>query len=105
MKSITIADLFEPKSNQWNLRGDSYLWDELQAYFSDTRLPDSSQELIELLTEAFETLTSHPLQEDKSFFIDKLAKGERLSGAVSTQFWRERALPLLQLRYEHAFER
>lgn len=104
MKQLTIADLFEPKSNQWTLRGDSYLWDELQAYFSATPLPATSQELVELINEAFEILTSHPLTEDKTFFIDKLAKGERTSGAVSPAFWRERALPLLQLRYEHAFE-
>ncbi|WP_020560720.1 hypothetical protein [Thiofilum flexile] len=103
MQPLTIADLFEPKSNQWNLRGDAYLWDELQAYFSGVPLPDNSQELTELVIEAFEVLTSRPLTDDKTFFIDKLAKGEMISGCVSPPFWRERALPLLQLRYEYAY--
>lgn len=105
MKQLTIADLFEPKSNQGSLRGDSYLWDELQAYFSASPIPKSSHELVEQVTEAFEVLTGQPITENKNFFIDKLAKGERTSGAVSPTFWRERALPLLKIRYDHTFER
>lgn len=100
MTSITLADLFDPKPNQWGLRGDAYLWDELQAYFSDMPLPRSSIEWEELLIEAFEVLTNHTLNEEKAFFIDKLAKGTMTSGGVLASFWREKAIPLLKLRYE-----
>lgn len=102
MKAQTIADLFDAKPNHWGLRGDAYLWDELQAYFSDMPLPDSTEELEELVGEAFEILTNHTMNDEKSFFIDKLAKDTPVSGGVLPNFWRERIVPLLKIRYQHA---
>ncbi|WP_442511262.1 hypothetical protein SH528x_002932 [Novipirellula sp. SH528] len=40
----TIADLFDPVPEQWGLRGDPYLWREMQASFADTVLPETGTE-------------------------------------------------------------
>ncbi len=97
-----IASLFSTMGIQWGLRGDPHLWREMEQYFAATPLPETVDELPPLIKAAFETLTGHPFSFDKHFFVDRYDSGGMSSGYISTQFWQERAIPLLCDRYEKA---
>jgi hypothetical protein len=47
-----VASLFEPAPDQWGLRGDPYLWDELAAKFHGVPRPASREHLESLLVAA-----------------------------------------------------
>jgi hypothetical protein len=99
MSIKTIADLFQETPKQWGLRGDPYLWQEMQNYFAQTPLPHSGEQLEQLLTQAFETLTGQPITSEKFIAVDRFPRGGMSGGMVSPAFWRETAVPLLCERY------
>ena len=95
----TIADLFEPKPEQWGLRGDPYLWRETAQYFCDAPLPSSLIQLTAALEEAFLLLTNKSISFSGNFHIPRHSHGGMSSGHISTEFWRKRAIPLLLSRF------
>ena len=106
MSAIFISSLFEERPWQWGLRGDPYLWEEMQSEFIAAPLPESAEQLKVTLEAAFESLTGIPLSSEQEFiFIERLAHGGMSSGGVSLRFWRETAIPLLIGRYNHAKEK
>lgn len=95
-----VADLFQEKPRQWGLRGDPYLWEEMQNHFAQTPLPHSAEQLAQQLAQAFETLTGQPITAEKHFSVERFPRGGMSGGMVSPAFWRETAVPLLQARFE-----
>lgn len=98
--SKTIASLFEERPFRWGLRGDPFLWQEMRAHFDEIPLPASTRELAELIEAAFALLTGHPLSESEPFFIERFSHGGMSSGMVSPEFWRDKAIPMLQERFD-----
>lgn len=96
----TIADLFQKKPGQWGLRGDPYLWDEMANHFVSIPLPDSTIQLEQLLSQAFETLTGQPITSEKFIAVDRFPRSGMSGGLVSPEFWRETAVPVLLTRYQ-----
>ena len=60
-KRLTAADLFEPKPQNWGLRGDPYLWEDMKKNFSSVTLPVSTEVFIEKFRAGFEEITGMPL--------------------------------------------
>lgn len=103
MSAIFIASLFDERPWQWGLRGDPYLWEEMQTNFIATPLPETADQLKVALEAEFLSLTGHPINSEQEFiFIERLAHGGMSSGGVSIPFWRETAIPLLIERYNQA---
>ena len=100
----TVASLFEEKPRQWNLRGDPHLWREMAAHFAQTPLPATADELSALIETAFESLTGYPLSSTTPFFIERYSHGGMSSGYISPDFWRDKILPLLRIRYAELLE-
>lgn len=106
----TVSVIFEQKPVQWGLRGDPYLWDDLQAAFASVPLPYSELQSVNQFHTAFEKLTQYPLNVEKEqIYFEKYAYGGMSSGHISLTFWKERALPLLigrlkQLNEESIFQ-
>lgn len=98
--SRTLASLFDEEPFRWGLRGDPYLWREMRAHFDETPLPASTRELAALIEQAFASLTGHPLSETEPFHIERFSHGGMSSGMVSPQYWREKAIPMLQERFD-----
>ena len=48
-----ISEIFEKEPLQWGLRGDPYLWREMQLYFSSTPIPNTIAALNHQLEQAF----------------------------------------------------
>ncbi|MCC3359137.1 hypothetical protein [Bacillus sp. REN16] len=98
----TVSIIFEQKPEQWGLRGDPYLWDDLQTAFAMVPLPCSESQFTQLLKRYFEELTNHPFDSETDFFIvEKYAHGGISSGGISMEFWEMRALPLLMNRLKN----
>jgi hypothetical protein len=98
----TIGELFLEKPWQWGLRGDPHLWQELAGHFAQTPLPSSPEQLEQLLTQAFETLTGHPISTEKHIPVERFPRGGMSGGLVSPEFWRETAVPLLLTRFQNS---
>lgn len=97
--SATVASLFQPPPDQWRVRGDPYLWDEIAQYFVDTPLPKTKQQLAALLESAFQRFTGTPVTaEIEGVFVERYDLGGLSSGLVSPGFWRTTAIPLLKSR-------
>ncbi|MFZ6873422.1 MobA protein [Undibacterium sp. Di27W] len=103
--TLTIAMLFKEAPTSWGLRGDPYLWEELQEYFATAALPESAILLQEKIEQAFQDLTGLSMYESDNFLIPRFAHGGMSSGQICTKFWRESAVPLLMQRYEASFRK
>jgi hypothetical protein len=91
-------NIFEKKPSQWGLRGDPFLWNELETLFLLTSEIQTEEEFEIWFRKAFEQLTGIALAVNKDIYIQKYAKGGISSGYVSCNFWLDKGLPLLKSR-------
>ena len=92
-KDLTI--IFENKPNQWGLRGDPYLWDEMAEACKGESLDTDDYSIAGFVSEYFERVTGVPLTYDAIGHCERLEHGGMSSGSVSGQFWISRGIPLL----------
>ena len=52
-----VSKIFKKRPEQWGLRGDPYLLDELENYFSNIKIPYPEEEFKEAICVAFEKFT------------------------------------------------
>jgi len=92
---------FRPEPKQWGLRGDPWLWLELQATLELVKDPQSVERFEELLWAIIKELTG----EDFQVFDDVMVAVERYphlgmsGGSVCPPTWRDDLVPLLVDRY------
>jgi hypothetical protein len=98
-KPRTVASLFEEEPMHWGLRGDPHLWREMRGYFEQTPLPGTSDELITLIDNAFQSLTAHSMSELEMFFVERFHHGGMSGGHIAPEFWREEVVPMMCARY------
>lgn len=96
-----VSLLFKERPDRWGLRGDPYLWEEMENELSDINLPNKINQFTTLIEATFEKITGFPISFRDNFFIKKYGHGGMSSGYISPGFWREEALPLLQKRYKN----
>lgn len=95
----TIEDLFQDEPGEWGLRGDPYLWAEMQKYFSGVPIPDDEDHLRSCISKSFKSLTGKALSTRKHFYVDAFAHGGMSSGYIDPTFWRKKTIPLLIQRF------
>lgn len=93
--SKSVSVIFEEKPKQWGLRGDSYLWEDMQKVFSTVPITISQDDFVKKFELAFEEITGTPLTYDDYICFPKYAHGGMSSGQISGEFWIDKALPLL----------
>ncbi len=98
-KPTHVASLFDAEPYGYGLRGDPFLWKELKERFEKTNLPKNEIDLLEMITEQVIQCTGQPLQKDKNFFIEKYNRGGMSSGTICSDFWLNKAIPLLIGRF------
>jgi hypothetical protein len=96
----TVSFLMTPKPQQWSLRGDPYLWDEMVNHLATTKIPASIDDLTAIIEKAFIELTAHPITYRDNFYTEKYAHGGMSSGHIDPRFWKNKLIPLLVERYE-----
>lgn len=95
----TVGDLFHERPEQWGLRGDPYLWDELLEVLANVTLPSDRDEIESILDTAFKNATGTSLAFLDEIEIRRFAHGGMSSGGISGSFWREKGFPLVIERY------
>jgi hypothetical protein len=94
--------LLRIKPETFGARGDTYLWDDIEAYFGNDELPMLWAEFVASIYTAFEELTGKTVFVDKWFHVEKYAHGGMSSGFVEPNYWREggNGMEFLRGRYE-----
>ena len=82
-----LRDLFEPEPDQWGLRGDPYLWQELKEQLGMAPAPDTEQELVALLGRTIKGLLGEPFTMDGQLYVERFAHGGMSSSSVSGDSW------------------
>lgn len=100
MQHLSFTDLFSPRPDDWELRGDPHLWDELSAHLAEVVVPNSANAVRKILATAIETLTGASLAGSGVVAIDRYPDDGMSSRHVSLRFWNETALPLLLSRFQ-----
>lgn len=93
-----IADLFYPAPNQWGFRGDLFLWLEMRQALCHVEVPERIDDLSMILSTAFTSLTSKVLEDGKQFSVARYFRGGMSEGLISSQFWSEDFIPMMQRR-------
>ena len=96
MKNENLDRLFTPTPKQWGLRGDPYLWNELEQVSKLLLLPQTVDDLEDLLLVLFKNLTGRNLEKGQDIFVKRFAAGGMSSGVVCSDFWLENGLPSLK---------
>ena len=96
-----LRTIFKTLPSQFGLRGDDYLWDDLESFFSNKPVPESESLLIEEIHNAMEELTGKSTLSKQNFFVQKYSRGGMSSGIVSHTFWEKQGIPLLIGRYRN----
>jgi hypothetical protein len=97
---LTIGKLFFDEPNQYGLRGDIGLWEDLGKYFLLHDLPQNENLLPGLIDAAITTLTGSSVFNGKNFHVDKYNQGGMSGGGISCAFWTRKAIPLIMSRMQ-----
>ncbi len=97
-----VSEIFLEKPQKWGLRGDPHFWDYLQKYYSDKRLPYSTNELESDICRLFQELTDKPLEKIENnigYRVEMFAyTGGMSAGAICIEFWLDKGIPMLKNR-------
>jgi hypothetical protein len=93
--SSQIREIFIRKPKQWGLRGDQYLWDDLDQHFTTySLLLDEAAFLNEMKRYLDHLAETNPRDQD-TVYISQYDHGGMSSGCISLSFWENIATPLL----------
>jgi hypothetical protein len=90
-----LSLIFERKPEQWGLRGNPYLWDEMRDLFGGASLDISTRDLADQICECYENAVGEPLKYGSKVFVERFAHGGMSSGYVSGEFWICIGIPFL----------
>ncbi|WP_035795254.1 hypothetical protein [Butyrivibrio sp. WCD3002] len=90
-----LSQIFDKKPEQWGLRGDPYLWDEMKEVFVGESLDISTRDLANQICEYYEKAVGEPLKYGSMVYVERFAHGGMSSGHVSGEFWICCGIPLL----------
>lgn len=93
--NITVAEIFRERPEHWGLRGDPYLWDDLEEVFREIPLPYEEECFLSKLNLAIDEITGQRLEEGEDIDVEMYDHGGLSSGKVSYDFWTNTAIPIL----------
>jgi hypothetical protein len=94
-------NIFSERPLQWGLRGDSYLWDDLELEFRSREIPASLEEFQKRFKVLYLQLTGSDIERAETVRLEKYGHGGMSSGSVSGSFWLNRVYPMLSERYSN----
>ena len=95
---MTVAEIFRERPKRWGLRGDTYLWNDLEQVFREVQLPCDEECFLSKLYLAIEEIVGQSLEDGENMDVKMYDCGGLSSGKVSYDFWINRAIPLLMER-------
>lgn len=94
---VSVGKIFQDRPQQWGLRGDPYLWDDLEKHFADIYTPLTEEEFNREFCKAFNELIGATLGTVDTY-VSKYSRGGMSSGMICSTFWTDTALPMLTKR-------
>lgn len=95
-----VSEIFNRKPLQWGLRGDPYLWDDLQKIFNTVEVPHKEETFLQELLSYIQLLIGGTLNQDSIIIVEHYNKGGMSGGSISGDFWFGKAIPLLIKRLQ-----
>lgn len=92
---VNVGAIFHKKPMQWGLRGDPYLWEDLEKYFSSIAIPYPEDDFVEEICKVFHQLTGHKMESKGTVRVSGYSHGGMSSGMICQEFWMNEAIPLL----------
>ncbi len=90
-----LSLIFERRPWQWGLRGDPYMWDDLQSRCMGKSADMDEYDLAHMVFDFFEETTGEALSMDSRPYVEKYAHGGMSSGGLSGEFWISKGIPML----------
>ena len=98
MKDLSL--IFDNKPTQWGLRGDPYMWEDLQKDFRGKFIEDADwYSVVGAVFHKFEEKARIPLTLGAQAYVAEYAHGGMSSGSISGDFWISRGIPILFENY------
>lgn len=96
----TVGALFAAQPERWGLRGDTYLWRELERHFADLPLPAAANDVPNIVASEIERWAGvAPSGDAAPVYVSELDPGHGMSaGMVDLAWWASVALPMLEQR-------
>ena len=99
--NLAVSAIFEDRPRQWGLRGDPYLWEDMQRHFDAHLLPYPKERFIHDFHHFFLAACGKNLGCETMTHVPRYAVASGMSrGMVSHVFWKEKALALLLKRLD-----
>jgi len=95
-----ISKLFEKKPGTWGLRGDGGFWFELKDKIGHLDLPESEEELIQILYKNYELILGKSIESKNRIFKEEYNYGGMSGGSVSPDFWLTKGFPYIVDNYK-----
>lgn len=95
--------VFHTQLVRFGLRGDPVLWARLKDHFAAQGIPETEAQFTEALTEQFQAITGHDINDAPDRFgVQSLKRkqGGMSNGMISAGTWRRSLLPLLIARHK-----
>lgn len=94
MKYTSMHDVLNHQPRKVGLRGDAYLYFEMEKYFEGVDIP-SKDGFATLIAGAFKFITEISINSTERVFVEELAHGGMSSGVVDPVFWKNEVIPYL----------
>lgn len=97
----TTANIFQPKPQQWGLRGDPELWKMLNEQFNSEDPPRTQEGFEDWLQKTFQALLSQgERQSAEIIYFPNFSQDGMSGGKIHVPWWQEKGLPILKSRFE-----
>lgn len=92
---MNVEVVFDVKPDQWGLRGDPYLWEDIKNECTLSFEEVSKEDFKLYLVEMFEKKTGRSVNTQEPIYLEKYSFGGMSSGNVDPNTWRKKLIPLL----------
>ncbi|SHK71495.1 hypothetical protein SAMN02746009_01445 [Hymenobacter psychrotolerans DSM 18569] len=98
MNPTQLQFIFHPTPDQWGLRGDPALWQELEYVCATLQLPTSPAAIDQLLAFLYHNLVGEEPVAGHRPYVPRYQGGGMSGGHVSADFWLTQGFPTLKSR-------
>lgn len=99
-KVFNLSVLFVERPKKYGYRGDYYFWEYLEQYFHRHPELTERKDIEETIKQQFKKMSGTELTTDAITCVQEFAHGGMSSGFLSGDFWLNKAIPLLQNRFD-----
>ena len=92
---IDLSLVFERKPSHWGMRGDPFMWDELQKLCIGESLEIDEAGIVVMVSDHFKAVTGKVLTYDTNAYVERYAHGAMSSGQICGMFWLSRGITML----------